>query len=85
MPMKNNGDAQKQLINICAASVSFVEAAAGADPKAPPRFTMTAYTGGPMIVGFWDAPVVIDLAALVIPSQARPIRFQHDPRSGEGS
>ena len=49
-----------------------------------PRFRMVAYTGGPMRVGGWRHPVIIDLAGLGIPSQARPIRFGHDPLSGVG-
>jgi hypothetical protein len=32
----------------------------------------------------WRHPVIIDLAGLTIPSQARPIRFGHDPLSGVG-
>ena len=32
----------------------------------------------------WRYPVIIDLAGLSIPSQARPIRFGHDPLSGVG-
>ena len=44
-----------------------------------PRFSMVAYTGGPMRIAGWRYPVVIDLAGLAIPSQSRPIRFSHDP------
>jgi len=60
---------------------------AGADGDgAPglPRFRMVAYTGAPMRVAGWRHPVVIDLAGLAIPSQARPIRFAHDPLAGVG-
>ena len=49
-----------------------------------PRFAMVAYTGGPMRVGGWRYPVVVDLAGLAIPSQSRPIRFGHDMQSGVG-
>ena len=49
-----------------------------------PRFRMVAYTGGPMRVAGWKHPVILDLAGLSIPSQARPIRFGHDPLSGIG-
>ncbi|MFB3894459.1 MAG: hypothetical protein ACE15C_20855 [Phycisphaerae bacterium] len=60
-------------------------AAATADGKAPlPRFSMVAYTGGPMKVAGWRYPVVVDLAGLAIPSQNRPIRFGHDANSGVG-
>ena len=56
----------------------------GASGPALPRFHMVAYTGGPMRIGGWRHPVVIDLAGLAIPSQARPIRFGHDPLAGVG-
>jgi len=60
-------------------------AAEAADGKAPlPRFTMVAYTGGPMRVAGWRFPVIMDLAGLGIPSQSRPIRFGHDANSGVG-
>lgn len=65
------------------ADISFTAAAEG--QSAPlPRFKMVAYTGGAMRVGGWRHPVVIDLAGLAVPSQARPIRFGHDPLSGVG-
>jgi len=60
-------------------------AAAGGDGRpALPRFTMVAYTGGPMKIAGWRFPVVVDLAGLAIPSQSRPIRFGHDAASGVG-
>lgn len=59
-------------------------AAAEGDGRKLPRFTMVAYTGGPMRVGGWDAPVVVDLAGMQIPSQRRPIRLQHSPSEGVG-
>lgn len=49
-----------------------------------PRFRMVAYTGTPMRVSGWRHPVVLDLAGLSIPSQARPIRFGHDAAAGVG-
>jgi len=65
------------------ADITFVAAADG--QTAPlPRFKMVAYTGGAMRVAGWRHPVVIDLAGLAVPSQARPIRFGHDPLSGVG-
>ena len=45
-----------------------------------PRFSMVAYTGGPMRMAGWRYPVIVDLAGLAIPSQNRPIRFGHDMR-----
>ena len=59
------------------------EVSADGKPKLP-RFNMVAYTGGAMRIAGWRYPVVVDLAGLAIPSQARPIRFSHDPASGVG-
>ncbi len=59
------------------------EAATDGKPRLP-RFSMVAYTGGPMRVAGWRYPVVVDLAGLSIPSQSRPIRFGHDMQSGVG-
>jgi hypothetical protein len=50
----------------------------GAEPKLP-RFTMVAYSGGPMRLAGWRHPVVVDLAGLIVPDQNRPIRVGHDP------
>jgi len=65
-----------------------IEAAAdgaGQDGKPRlPRFTMVAYPGGPTRIAGWRYPVVVDLAGLAIPSQARPIRFGHDVTAGVG-
>jgi hypothetical protein len=55
----------------------------GGTPRLP-RFNMVAYTGGAMRIAGWRYPVVVDLAGLAIPSQARPIRFGHDASSGVG-
>lgn len=49
-----------------------------------PRFSMVAYTGGPMRIAGWRHPVIVDLAGLAIPSQSRPIRFGHDATAGVG-
>ena len=57
---------------------------AGDGKPALPRFTMVAYTGGPMRIAGWRYPLVVDLAGLSIPSQSRPIRFGHDAASGVG-
>ena len=56
-----------------------------ADGKPPlPRFTMVAYTGGPMRIAGWRYPVIVDLAGLAIPSQSRPdpLRPRHGQRRG---
>lgn len=49
---------------------------AGDKPK-PRKFSMTAYTGGAMQVGF-GYPVVVDLAGTSVPRQDLPILRQHD-------
>ena len=60
-----------------------MEITAAAEPvgdgkPALPRFSMVAYTGGPMRVAGWRHPVIVDLAGLAVPSQVRPIRVGHD-------
>ena len=56
-----------------------VEAAApSADGKTLRRFTMTAYTGGAMMLGGWPYPVVVDMAGLVVGKKSRPILMNHD-------
>ena len=70
---------------LTADAVIEITAARGDDEGAGlPKFRMVAYTGGPMRVGGWRHPVVIDLAGLSIPSQSRPIRFSHDASAGVG-
>ena len=61
-----------------------IQAAADGADRQLARFTMTAYTGGAMRAAGWDAPVVVDLAGMSIPSQRRPIRLQHSIREGVG-
>jgi len=61
-----------------------VEGQAGDGKPRLPRFSMVAYTGGPMRLAGWRYPVIVDLAGLAIPSQSRPIRFGHDMSSGVG-
>ncbi len=57
----------------------------GPPAKPPlPRFSMVAYTGGPMRLAGWRHPVVVDLAGLQIPSPRRPIRLGHDAMHGVG-
>lgn len=72
-------------LNLTGAAVFDIDAAAdGKQPAGLPRFRMVAYTGTPMRISGWRYPVILDLAGLAIPSQARPIRFGHDPLSGVG-
>ena len=55
-----------------------LEAAASPDENGSPRrFTMTAYTGGPMKLAGWRHPVVVDLVGLAIGDQNRPILLDH--------
>jgi len=49
----------------------------GGEAKALRRFEMVAYTGTAMVLAGWDAPVVIDLAGLLIRGAARPILKDH--------
>jgi hypothetical protein len=71
-------------LSFTADAVIDIDAEADGASNMLPRFRMVAYTGGPMRVGGWRHPVIIDLAGLAIPSQARPIRFGHDPLAGVG-
>ncbi|MDZ4848090.1 MAG: hypothetical protein SGI77_02255 [Pirellulaceae bacterium] len=45
------------------------------------KFSMTAYTGGPMRLGGWPYPVVVDLAGMRVPRKSRPILKDHDRAS----
>lgn len=66
-------------------------AAEGADAAAPEQaggsklksFSMVAYTGGPMDVGFGGS-VVVDLEGMKVTRKARPILHQHDPSAVVG-
>jgi hypothetical protein len=60
-------------------SVEWIKAAEGEPPAAdaPKRFKMRAYTGGPMQVGYYGAPVAIDLAGLTAKAPI-PILMNHD-------
>ena len=71
---------------VFACAPEWVEANAGADgkPAGLPRFSMTAYTGGPMKLSGWRYPVIVELSGLNIPSQNRPIRLGHDAAQGVG-
>jgi len=58
------------------------EAGSGADGKPDAsvlrRFSMTAYTGGPMDLPGWAHPVVVDLAGLNVSAKSRPILKDHN-------
>lgn len=49
-----------------------------------PKFTMTAYTGQPMMVGYYDDPVVINLEGIGLDRQQIPIFYAHDSYKGVG-
>ena len=55
-----------------------IEAAASGDGKSLRRFTMTAYTGGAMMLAGWPHPVVVDLPGLAVGKKSRPILMDHD-------
>lgn len=72
----------ERLLNLCAPVEGWAEAAAG-DAGAPAlrRFSMTAYTGGPMMLAGWPHPVVVDLAGLQVAGggmKSRPILKDHN-------
>ena len=54
-----------------------IEAAAAEQPEHVRRFSMTAYTGGAMVLAGWRYPVVVDLAGLTVGKQDRPILLDH--------
>jgi hypothetical protein len=84
-PSTIKAEENRNQLRLSATAVIDVDASAdGASSGVLPRFRMVAYTGGQMRVAGWRHPVIIDLAGLSIPSQARPIRFGHDPLSGVG-
>ena len=84
-PMTLKPQHNQSQLSISATAVFDIDATAdGSTAPALPKFRMVAYTGGPMRVAGWRYPVIIDLAGLSVPSQARPIRFGHDPLSGVG-
>ncbi len=77
------GDPQQLVAFAC--EPAWLEATANTDGKpALPRFSMVAYTGGPMRLAGWRHPVIVDLAGLRIPTQHRPIRLGHDAALGVG-
>lgn len=57
---------------------------AAVDDKSIPKFSMVAYTGGPMKIAGFTHPVVVDLEGLSIDRQNIPIRLDHNPKQGVG-
>jgi len=73
--------AEFRIIEAAAAGdFQFLEAAAdtGSDEKPLRRFTMTAYTGGKLVLEGFAYPVVVDLSGMKIPAKSRPILRDHD-------
>jgi phage major head subunit gpT-like protein len=72
--------AYDKAIQCDAQTVEWVNAAGsgeGAADDAPKKFKMRAYTGGPMSVGYYGDPVVIDLKGLTAKAPV-PILMNHD-------
>ncbi len=70
-------------LNLCAPIEQWVEAGAADAGDAPAlrRFSMTAYTGGAMVLAGWPHPVVVDLAGLEVAGgglKSRPILKDHN-------
>jgi len=74
----------ERLLNLCAPVGGWIEAGPPTgDASAPAlrRFSMTAYTGGPMMLAGWPHPVVVDLAGLQVAgggTKSRPILKDHN-------
>jgi hypothetical protein len=62
-------------LTIVAREIEF--AAASGEANQPRRFSMVAYTGGPMQLAGWKFPVVVDLAGLDVGRSRRPILLDH--------
>ncbi|MCL2348430.1 MAG: hypothetical protein FWC50_09235 [Planctomycetaceae bacterium] len=50
----------------------------------PPRFSLTAYTGGKIQTKNLPIPFVIELSGIAIPNQRIPVRFEHKSFQGVG-
>lgn len=48
------------------------------EPRKLRRFSMTAYTGGKLLLANFPFPVVVDLSGMRIPAKSRPILRDHD-------
>ncbi len=68
---------EDKLLNLQACSVEFEAAPADGNESTLRRFTMTAYTGGPMQLNGWRYPVVVDLQGMQMGKQRRPILLDH--------
>jgi hypothetical protein len=68
---------EDKLLNLQACSVEFEAAPADGNESTLRRFSMTAYTGGPMQLSGWRYPVVVDLQGMQMGKQRRPILLDH--------
>lgn len=72
----------ERLLNLCAPVEGWLEAAPGENAAANlRRFSMVAYTGGPMVLAGWPHPVVVDLAGMQVAGggmKSRPILKDHN-------
>lgn len=68
---------QNRDLNLIAEAVSFEAAPSEGQAPTLRRFTMTAYTGGPMNLAGWRYPVVVDLQGMQFGRQRRPILLDH--------
>jgi hypothetical protein len=77
---KANAQGTLREVRLLEAAPEWSDLAAADDSGAPAlrKFTMVAYTGGPMKVDGFFRPVVVDLAGLKGPKQL-PMFVQHDP------
>lgn len=48
------------------------------EPRKLRRFSMTAYTGGKLLLANFPFPVIVDLSGMRIPAKSRPILRDHD-------
>ena len=61
---------QSHDLNLSSAAPIHLRAAESGSGKNQPRhFSMLAYSGGQLIIGGFDLPVVVDLAGVMIPKQ----------------
>jgi hypothetical protein len=65
-------------LDLLAGSID-IEAKSGDGETKARKFKMVAYTGGPMTVGAFHYPVVVDLSGIDAGNSARPILIDHDP------
>jgi hypothetical protein len=74
----NAAASESGMIHADVASIDWITAAEDeAKSDAPKRFKMRAYNGGPLSIGFYSSPIVIDMAGLTA-KPPLPILMNHD-------